>query len=125
MGKKVPLVIYRNGKRIVVGEAELDSFGTIFAKITDEELVKCFEFPAGDFSINWRHPFVEFTRNEVEDFDVGFARWVDAAKSEISLPTDVSAVETTISLGETLASVGHTILGCQICGGGLCEMLYN
>lgn len=39
MGKKVPLVIYKNGERQIVGECELDD-DKIFATVTDEETAK-------------------------------------------------------------------------------------
>lgn len=37
-GKKVPLLTYHKGNRVVVGEATMHADGTISAMITDEEL---------------------------------------------------------------------------------------
>lgn len=37
---KLPLVVYRNGERVIIGEAELNEDGTVSATIDDEEMRK-------------------------------------------------------------------------------------
>jgi len=49
-GKRVPLVIYRNGKREEIGSAYVEDSGIITGLINDAEVVKELGLPAGKFT---------------------------------------------------------------------------
>lgn len=56
MADKVPLVVYKDGKRIVIGEAEVEEDGSIKANITDHEMAETLGVSeVGVFSIGHEH----------------------------------------------------------------------
>lgn len=51
MGEKLPLVVYKDGKRIVVGEAELEG-DHILAEVIDLEIIQALRPDMSHFSID-------------------------------------------------------------------------
>jgi hypothetical protein len=52
MSKTVPLTVYRDGRRVVIGTAEVsDSEGTVTCNIEDETVAKWLRGNVGSFSV--------------------------------------------------------------------------
>lgn len=73
---EVPLVVYIDGVRKVVGTAEVDAFNTIYAKI-NEEGAACLGVDCGEFSIGWTPPSVDEPES-ASPLSVGLAPTIDA-----------------------------------------------
>ena len=59
--KLVPLVLYRNGRRDIVGEAEIQEDGTIKAVFHDNELAKEILSPMASGEFSFSQPHVDST----------------------------------------------------------------